>query len=104
MPWWDTGSWFDRTEVRYKRRELSLAFTETFDSPNGKIVLSDLANECGILKSAEGLTVERLAFEAGKRHMFTHITHKLNWLPQALPQVKNFHDITTPEEQESDNG
>lgn len=61
-------------------RELAQSYKRFADTPDGKIILSDLAKQCGQLKASPlpDFNTNKTFFHEGMRNMYLYIMQKVN--------------------------
>ena len=73
----------------FKQAKKVEAFKRCFNTPDGKIVLSDLAKECGILNNSYNGDTDDLLFNEGKRNVLLYILSIVNVdLPKLLEIIE----------------
>lgn len=87
------GDFLDKIILRFKRGTMDAHYDAVFGTDSGRIVLADLCREGGLLHTVEGLSLDAVMFNAGKRHMVTHILAKLRALPQGVQQLGNLQGV-----------
>jgi len=78
-------------------KKLTLAYRNTFTSPEGERVLADLGKRCPLLRSSiradKGIDVNKLLFLEGQRSVLLHIYSMLNRDPNAETQDKAINEF-----------
>lgn len=92
------GSFLDKLALRFKRGTMDQYYGEVFGTPAAQYVLADLCREGGLLATTEGLSGEQTLFQAGKRHMVTHILAKLRALPEDVQRLGNLKPVDPKDE------
>jgi hypothetical protein len=93
MPWWNSGTFFDKVLVKFQRGTLDQHYKTVFDSASGRIVLTDFLQEAGFFATPEGLSADEIVFAAGKRHMATHLMARLNFVPAETQQIAHLTSV-----------
>lgn len=62
----------------WKKFRVVKAYKEVFETPAGKLVLEDLARECGLLRNTYHGKTDDLLFNEGKRNVGLYILANTN--------------------------
>ena len=75
-------------EVRSFNEELNAAYRQTFATPMGKRVLTDLVGYCHGRKTTFDADQRQHAFKEGQRDVFMRICEFINLTPEEIYQLR----------------